>query len=183
MTTIAEGVATNLVQRLIDGAITEVNYLCCFKTHVETFEKKRKLLVAKKNGVLKDIEDAKKRNETQVEDEVQLWLNEANGIIDEDIKTNMKCFHGCCPNCIQEYRLGKKLIEKIPDITDLMERCNNFNRVARLAQPPGIKYYSPQNFIDFDSRKSKFKKLVDILQDGCYSLILIDWIAGFRGHR
>lgn len=64
MAEIGTSVATNVCQRLVDGAINEADYLCCFKTHVESFEKEQSRLLATRESVNKDVQEARQKNES-----------------------------------------------------------------------------------------------------------------------
>ncbi|XP_028791089.1 probable disease resistance protein At1g52660 [Neltuma alba] len=163
MAAIGEGVATHVAESLVDKAMKELKYLCCYKTYVDDFEEEKKSLSARRNTVLKNIEDAKHRNENQVEDEVELWLERANGLIGEDTKGKKKWF-GLVTNCFWQYKRGKELERKTQTIKRLMEQ-SNFARVARSTGLPGIEFYSSSNFMTFEDRKLISEKLKEALKD------------------
>ncbi|KAI9100952.1 hypothetical protein K1719_024076 [Acacia pycnantha] len=58
---------------LVDKAIEEFKYFSHFEDHIKDFEKENDSLVAKRNKVKNDIEDAQ-RNEIQIEADVQNWI-------------------------------------------------------------------------------------------------------------
>ncbi|XP_028768303.1 putative disease resistance protein At5g05400 [Neltuma alba] len=163
MEPIVEEVATHAAESLVDKAMQELKYLCRYKTYVDDFEEEKTSLSARRNTVRKDIEDAKHRNENEVEDEVELWLERANGLIGEDTKGNKKCF-GLVTNCFWQYKRGKELEGKTQRIKQLMEQ-SNFARVARSTGLPGIEFYSSSNFMTFEDRKLISEKLKEALKD------------------
>ncbi|XP_028786564.1 probable disease resistance protein At4g27220 [Neltuma alba] len=65
MATIGEGVATHVAESSVDKAMKELKYLCRYKTYVDDFEEEKKSLSARRNTVLKNIEEANHRNENQ----------------------------------------------------------------------------------------------------------------------
>lgn len=162
----------------MDGAIKEFDYVCCFNSYVQRFEKEQTRLWAKQKGVERDIDDAKRRNENRIEDEVQQWRDKANDLINiKDAKTKKKWCFGWCPNFIWQRQRGKELARKTLEITEHIERCN-FNRLARPTELPGMKYYYSQNFIDFESRISVSKRLMEALEDGNSYMIGLQGMGG-----
>ena len=129
MTSIVEGAATHVAETLVDKAMQELKYLCCYKSYVEDFEKEKESLSARRNTMLKDINEARERNENLVENEVELWLNRANGFIEEDTKGKKKWF-GLVTDCFWQYKSGKELEGNSQRIKQLLEQ-SNFTRVAR----------------------------------------------------
>ncbi|XP_028806858.1 uncharacterized protein LOC114761610 [Neltuma alba] len=125
----------------------------------------------------KEVEEAKKRNETQVDFEVQQWIQEADSYISREDPMPMKtCLFGWCPNFCRNYLRGKKVAKWTREITSLIEKCD-FSRVVHGNEPPGIEFYS-QNFIDFESRESEFQKLVKALEDVNFSMIGLYGMGG-----
>ncbi|XP_028768304.1 probable disease resistance protein At4g27220 [Neltuma alba] len=164
MARIGEDVATHVAESSVDKAMQELKYLCCYKTYVDDFEEEKTSLSARRNTVLKDIEVAKHRNENQVEDEVALWLERANGLIGEDTKGKKKWF-GLVTNCLWQYKRGKELEGKTQRIKQLLLEQSNFARVARSTGLPGMEFYSSPNFMTFEDRKSISEKLKEALKD------------------
>ncbi|XP_028753109.1 uncharacterized protein LOC114712730 [Neltuma alba] len=164
MARIGEDVATHVAESSADKAMQELKYLCCYKTYVDDFEEEKTSLIARRNRVLKDIEVARHRNENQVEDEVKLWLERANGLIGEDTKGKKKWF-GLVTNCPWQYKRGKELEGKTQRIKQLLLEQSNFARVARSTGLPGIEFYSSSNFITSEDRKLISQKLKEALND------------------
>lgn len=174
MTSIGESVVTSLVPRLVDKAIKEVNYLRFFETHVHNFVIESNCLVANQNRVQKDIEEAK-RNYEKIEDEVKDWMVEAGNVIQENAKIKQAWYYGWCP--YWRYRQGKRLARRTLAIKDHIQK-SNFTKVARQGELPGINYHTSADFIDFESRKSKFKQLVEALEDGNQYIIGLQGMGG-----
>lgn len=164
MANIAEDVATRVVETVVDKATQELKYLCCYKSYVEDFEEEKESLRARRNTMLKDINEARERNETLVEDEVELWLDRTKGFIEEDTKGKKKWF-GLVTNCFWQYKRGKELEGKTQRIKQLLLEQSNFTRVARSSGRPGIEFYSSQTFLQLKDRKLQFEKLEEALKD------------------
>ncbi|KAF7842579.1 putative disease resistance protein [Senna tora] len=104
MANIPIDIASNLAQRLVNRAIIEAKYLCCFKSYVENFEKEKKRLSATRKSVGEDIKEARQRNESQIDDETKQWLNEVDSLIQEDTESKKKWIFELCTNCISQHR-------------------------------------------------------------------------------
>ncbi|XP_054813439.1 disease resistance protein SUMM2-like [Prosopis cineraria] len=167
--------AKDQVSNLVNLVKNEVQYLCCFNSYVENFCKERERLLAKCKDINIDIGKAK--GASKVTNEVQQWASEANGLINYNIKAK-KCFFGLCPNCWCQYQCGKEFAQKTLQIEDLLKRCNNLSIVAGQVDVSSIKYYSPQIFLDFESRKSKFQELMKALEDENCNMVGLQGLGG-----
>ncbi|KAI9103652.1 hypothetical protein K1719_023275 [Acacia pycnantha] len=165
MAGIVEGVVAHVGASSADKAMQELKYLCCYKSYVDDFEKEKTSLSAKRDTVRKDIKEAKDKNEDQTESEVELWLREADALINEDTKGKKKWF-GLVPNCFWQYNRGKDLEDKKQRIQKLVQQSNKFTRVARSTGLPGIKFYYTEHFMQLKDRELKFRKLTEALKNG-----------------
>ncbi|XP_054776963.1 probable disease resistance protein At1g52660 isoform X2 [Prosopis cineraria] len=175
---IIEEIATHAAQSFVDTAANELKYLCCYKSYVDEFEDKKESLNTRINMVVKDINEARCRNENQTEDDVALWLTKANGLIQENTKEKKKWF-SLVTNCFWQYKRGKELEGKTQTIKELIEK-SNFPRVARSIGLPGIEFYSSQNFMHLEDRKLKFEQLKEacILKDDKKFIIGLHGLGG-----
>lgn len=151
-----------IVEKFLDLTIGEARYLCCFKTIVEEHEKEKGKLRAKRKSVQENVDVAKNRAEEIVND-VTVWIQNADNLISEDTEIKRTCFSGWCPNCIWQYHRGKELVAKMSEIAEL--KGLNFESVGRAAKLPGVEYHSSQDFIEFESRSSQRKQLLEALKD------------------
>ncbi|RHN66506.1 putative P-loop containing nucleoside triphosphate hydrolase, leucine-rich repeat domain, L [Medicago truncatula] len=92
------------------------------------------------------------------------WEEEAEKLIQEDTKTNQKCFFGFCPHCIWRYRRGKELTNKKEQIKRLIETGEKLS-IGFTARLPDVECYSPGQYIPFEISPSKYKELLDALKD------------------
>ncbi|KAF7842576.1 putative disease resistance protein [Senna tora] len=175
-TEIGTGIATKVAERCIDKAMKEAGYLCCFKSYVEDYEKEQSRLPAARESLLEDIKEARQRNQTRIDKETELWLKEANDLINVEAKAKKKRF-GFLTDCIWQYKRGKELARKTLDIPKLMERRNNL-RIARSIGAPGMEYHSSPDFIYFESRKAKFEQLKEALKNSNNHFVGLQGMGG-----
>ncbi|KAF7842571.1 putative disease resistance protein [Senna tora] len=173
---IGTNIANKVAATCIDKAMEEAGYLCCFKSYVEDYEKEQSRLLATRESLQKDINEARQRNEIETDDETQQWLKEANDIINVDTKAKKKWF-GFLTDCIWQYKRGKELAGKTLDIPKLMERRNNL-RIARSIGAPGMEYHSSPHFIQFQSRKAQFEQLKEALKKSNNHLVGLQGMGG-----
>ncbi|XP_054813441.1 uncharacterized protein LOC129314094 [Prosopis cineraria] len=167
--------AKNEVQSLVNLVKNEVQYLCCFNSYVEIFDREKEKLVAKHQDMKKKFQRGKGVFSFKLE--AQQWEHEANGIINIDTKIKKKFFFGRCPNCFWNYQRGKELAEKTKQIEELLERCNS-NIVANRANISNLKCLASQDFIHFKSRESKFEDLIKGFQDGNCNMMGLHGMGG-----
>ncbi|KAI9075473.1 hypothetical protein K1719_042561 [Acacia pycnantha] len=170
-----EGILTDLTRRLVDKSIKEVNYFRHFETHDREFKQDQKLLIRKLDKIQKDIEDAKRNNQYQIEGEVQDWIEEADSLIQNKAEIRPTRFDSWCP--LRQYRQGKRFAQRTLTIKDHIKKCN-FEIVARPPEILDMKYHASRDFIDFESRKTKFKQLVEALEDGNHHMIGLQGMGG-----
>ncbi|KAF7842570.1 putative disease resistance protein [Senna tora] len=173
---IGTNIANKVAATCIDKAMEEAGYLCCFKSYLEDYEKEQSRLLATRESLQKDINEARQRNEIETDDETQQWLKEANDIINVDTKAKKKWF-GFLTDCIWQYKRGKELAGKTLDIPKLMERRNNL-RIARSIGAPGMEYHSSPHFIQFHSRKAQFEQLKEALKKSNNHLVGLQGMGG-----
>ncbi|KAK4254265.1 hypothetical protein QN277_009669 [Acacia crassicarpa] len=173
---IAADAAAAVVESLADRAMQELHYLCCYNRYVEDFEYQKEHLKAKRETIRKDIKEAQERNENLIESEVQLWLNRADALINEDTNEKNKWF-GLVPNCWWQHNRGKNLEDKKQKIKALIENCN-FTCVARSTGHPGIELYSIQNFLQLKDRKLQFEELAEALKNDKKFVIGLHGLGG-----
>lgn len=104
------------VETLIEKAIAELRYLCCYTCIAEDFEKEKKKLVAERKSLEQRIEVAKGRGEV-IQANSYFWEDQADEIIKGDNKIEQTCF----PNCIRRYRKGRELSSKMEEIKKLLD--------------------------------------------------------------
>ncbi|KAI4353017.1 hypothetical protein L6164_001995 [Bauhinia variegata] len=164
---IAADVAANIIATLIKKAVSQAQYLFCFNNIIETLEKEKDELIQKQERTEERAEWAHRRTE-RIDVEVQNWLKDAENLKTEVSKlqeeTDKHNAARWCPNCIQHYRLGKRMAKKTKELRQLKGNCN-FSQFARLATLRGMEYYSSESFISFESRKRAYDQIMEALKD------------------
>ncbi|GAU18660.1 hypothetical protein TSUD_124930 [Trifolium subterraneum] len=151
------------VERLINGAITESSYICCFTCIAKDFEDQKARLEVERTTFKERVDVATRRGE-DVQTNALFWEEEAKELIQENTKTKQKCSFGFCCHCIWRYRRGKELTNKKEQIKKLMETGKEL-AIGLPARLPDVERYSSQYYIPFKSRESKYKELLDALND------------------
>jgi len=151
------------VEKLINGAIEESSYLCCFTCIAKDFEEEKARLEIERTTVKQLVDVATRRGE-DVQDNALFWEKEADKLIQEDTKTKQKCLFGFCPHIIWRYKRGKELTNKKLQIRRLIQTGKELP-IGLPARLPDVERYSSQHYIPFKSRESKYKELLDALKD------------------
>ena len=151
------------VEKLINGAIAESSYICCFTCIVKDFEEEKARLEKERSTVKQRVDLATNRGE-DVQANALSWEEEAHKLIQEDTRTKQKCFFGFCSHCVWRYRRGKELTNKKEQIKRLIETGKELS-IGLPARLPGVERYSSQHYIPFKSRESNYKELLDALKD------------------
>ncbi|XP_058787836.1 disease resistance protein SUMM2-like [Vicia villosa] len=176
MTSFLIDYAKKNVEKSLDGVLKELRYICCFTCIAKEFEEEKTWLEAERTTVGQRVKVAKRRGD-DVQDNVIFWEEEADKIIQEDTKTNKKCFFGLCPDCIWRYRRGKELANKKDQIKKLMKTGKELG-IGLPAPLPDVDRYSSRHYISFKSRESKCKELLDALKDDNNYIVGLQGIGG-----
>ncbi|KAF7833311.1 putative disease resistance protein [Senna tora] len=162
----------NIVNQLVCGAIREASYYVRFNKYVKGLEAQKEKLQSKIDSVLDRAKEDRKNTKTIVKS-VDEWLSEADSLTAKVVELEEKakhkrmktsCLNYCPPNLIRRYSLGKKLEEMTKQIDEhtKIEFSEGFSRLASLV---GINYYSSDGFLQFDSRKEAYGRLLEALKD------------------
>jgi len=164
------------VEKLINGAIAESSYICCFTRIAKDFEEERARLESERQTV-KQLVDLAIRRGDDVRHNVRFWEKQGDKLIQEDTKTKQKCLFGFCPHVIWRYRKGKELTNKKEQIKKLIQTGKELS-IGLPARLPGVERYSSQHYIPFKSRESKYKQLLDALKDDNNYIIGLHGMGG-----
>ncbi|WJX31207.1 hypothetical protein P8452_19659 [Trifolium repens] len=173
MTSFLTDLVKPYVEKLINGAITESSYICCFTCIAKDFEAEKAKLEVERT-TFNQLVDVATRGGEDVQASALFWEEQAVDLIQEDTKTKQKCFFGFCCNCIWRYRRGKELANKKEQIKKLIETRKEL-AIGLPAHLPDVERYSSQYYIPFKSRESKCEELLDALKDDN------NYIVGLQG--
>ena len=81
------------VEKLINGAIAESSYICCFTCIANDFHEER-VEFERDRATVKELVDQAIRRGDGVQDNVRSWEKEADELIQEDTKAKQKCLFG-----------------------------------------------------------------------------------------
>ncbi|KAG8492604.1 hypothetical protein CXB51_010039 [Gossypium anomalum] len=142
-----------------------LRYFFCYGEIVEDFKNQRKALKLRKQRVDTRVDEAKRQIEI-IYDDVEDWLRSAEQelvetqILEDEID-RVKCFKWC-PQWGWRYCLSKKLAEKTPIISDLLQ-TSNFAQVGRPGSLKGIEFITSADFRDSESSKSALNKITEAI--------------------
>ncbi|EOY11242.1 NB-ARC domain-containing disease resistance protein, putative [Theobroma cacao] len=182
METVLTGAAAKVASEAAKGIFAEIKrhmrYVIIYKKNVDKFEEKLKMLMAKRTNVQQEV-DAADRNGEKIKEDVELWRNTVDKVINEEgkkvkdleDKAKNKCLIGLCPNIKSRYQLSKKAEEVVAAVDDLIQQYCQFNGVAYRDVLEAPKCAPPKNFEAFDSRKEVFDGVIEALKDSTIGVI------------
>ncbi|KAA3452954.1 putative disease resistance protein [Gossypium australe] len=132
---------------------------------VQHLTNQRNALKLRKQRVDTRVDEAKKQTEVIYED-VEDWLRRAEQELEEtqnlqDEIDRVKCFKWC-PKWGWRYCLSKKLAEKTPIISKLLE-TSNFAQVGYRRSLQGIEFITSTGFMDSKSSKSALNQIMEAI--------------------
>ncbi|KAG8492632.1 hypothetical protein CXB51_010085 [Gossypium anomalum] len=165
----AESVASTAVENVTNQAMTYAShylrYFFCYGEIVQDFTNQRETLESKIQRVEICVDGAKRQNEVIYKD-VENWLTMAENELKEtqnlqDEIDRVKCSKWC-PQWGWRYCLSKKLAEKTPIISKLLE-TSNFAQVGHRRSLQGIEFITSTDFRDSESSKSALNKITEAI--------------------
>nr|KJB62773.1 hypothetical protein B456_009G435700 [Gossypium raimondii] len=183
-TKMAEYVAPAAVEIVADQAkeyaSPYLRYFFRYGEIVEDFKNQREALELKKERVKICVDEAERQNEL-IHKDVDNWLTSAEKELKEtqnlkDEIDRVKCFKWC-PKWGWRYSLSKKLAEKIPIISKLLE-TSNFAQVGYCRPLQGIEFITSTDFMDSESSKSAFKQIMEAINAKGVNMIGLHGMPG-----
>ncbi|PPD81456.1 hypothetical protein GOBAR_DD21609 [Gossypium barbadense] len=155
-------------------------YFFSYKKIVEDFTNQREALESRKKRVDTRVDEAKRQTKI-IYDDVDKWLKltekeleETQNLKDEIDRVN--CFNWC-PKWGWRYSLSKKLAEKIPIISKLLE-TSNFAQVGYHRPLQGIEFITSTDFMDSESSKSAFNQIMEAINAEGVNMIGLHGMPG-----
>lgn len=109
---------------------------------------------------------------------VDLIAQESTNFFSNEVKENPKCLgQFCCLDLKSRYQVSKKAKKKTL-IVDKLLHDGKFDRVSYPAHPPPLWSASLQDVEVFESRKSTFEGIMEVLQDDKISIIGVYGMGG-----
>ncbi|KAK4275502.1 hypothetical protein QN277_018573 [Acacia crassicarpa] len=158
--------------------LRRARYLFCFKQFVRDVEKAKQELEGKLADMNKRKEEADRKTE-EIMPSVKKWLGDVNAIFGDVQKLQQeleergnKCF-----NVPLRYSLAKQMEDKAKQMMELKNN-SSFEPFSQLIQLPGITYFSSEQFVDFNSRKSAYNRLLEAIKDGKNKMVGLYGMGG-----
>ncbi|XP_012442268.1 probable disease resistance protein At1g61190 [Gossypium raimondii] len=180
----AEYVAPAVVKIVADQAKEYASpyfgYFFSYEKIVEDFTNQREALKSRKQRVDTQVDEAKRQTEI-IYDDVDNWLTSAEEELKEtqnlkDEIDRVKCFKWC-PKWGWRYSLSKKLAEKIPMISKLLE-TSNFEQVGYRRPLQGMEFITSTGFMEAESSKSAFNQIVEAINAKGVNMIGLHGMPG-----
>ncbi|KAF7148797.1 hypothetical protein RHSIM_Rhsim03G0016800 [Rhododendron simsii] len=136
--------------------------------------------------ITRKVSEANGRGD-EVEVNVLHWQTDADSLLDDIEKligeSTTKadiCSTECpFPDITWQYKFSKQAEEKIADAGGLILKYNNFNQISHpRPRPPELESLSDKNYVNFDSRASIFKDIMDALKDSNVNMIGVFGLGG-----
>ncbi|KAF7147636.1 hypothetical protein RHSIM_Rhsim03G0015100 [Rhododendron simsii] len=137
--------------------------------------------------ITREVSEATGRGD-EIEVNVQHWQTDADSLKDDieqligksTTKASLSCVACSCPNIVWRYKFGKQTEEKRKDADALIGKYNNFNHQIShpKPRPPELESLSDKNYVNFDSRASIFKDIMDALKDSNVNMIGVFGLGG-----
>ncbi|KAL5073111.1 hypothetical protein RYX36_012095 [Vicia faba] len=168
--------AKPFVEKLINGAIAELSYICCFTCIVKDFQEEQSRLEVERETLERHIEEATRRGEN-VQPDALAWKDEVDQLIQQDTKKKQKCFFEFCPDCLWRYSRGKLLAKMKGRIKILMVTRKELT-IGLPAHLPDIERWTTQHYVHLKSRESQYTKLLVELKDDNNYMIGLQGMGG-----
>ncbi|KAG4963973.1 hypothetical protein JHK86_040841 [Glycine max] len=158
-------IVAKLAEYTVGPILHHARYLCCFNNIAGNLPNAKEELELTRNSVKERVEEAIKRTE-KIEPAVEKWLKDVEKVLEEVhmlqgriSEVSKSYFRRQC-----QYFLTKKIERKIQKMTQL-NHDSKFEPFSKIAELPGMKYYSSKDFVLFKSTESTYKKLLEALKD------------------
>ncbi|KAK8300802.1 hypothetical protein V6Z12_D05G417800 [Gossypium hirsutum] len=180
----AEYVAPAAVEIVADQAkeyaSPYLRYFFRYGEIVKDFKNQREALELKKERVKIRVNEAERQNEL-IHKDVDNWLTSAEKELKEtqnlkDEIDRVKCFKWC-PKRGWRYSLSKKLAEKTPIISKLLD-TSNFAKVGYRRPLQGIEFITSTDFMDSEYSKSAFNQIMEAINAKDVNMIGLHGMPG-----
>ncbi|KAL2975925.1 hypothetical protein AAZX31_14G190100 [Glycine max] len=171
-------IVAKLAEYTVDPILHHARYLCCFNNIAGNLPNAKEELELTRNSVKERVEEAIKRTEI-IEPAVEKWLKDVEKVLEEVhmlqgriSEVNKSHFRRQF-----QYFLTKKIARKIEKMAQLNHN-SKFDPFSKIAELPGMKYYSSKDFVLFKSRESTYENLLEALKDKSVSMIGLVGLGG-----
>ncbi|KAH7853758.1 hypothetical protein Vadar_006280 [Vaccinium darrowii] len=161
-----------------DEAVKQGKYVLHYAKNLEKLQDEMRKLDDRRERIHIQVCEAIDNGKAIVPD-VKTWQMEADKLksdVDQlmgesSAKGNMHCIACSCPNIKWRFRLSKQAKKNIQDVKELIEK-GHFNEIShRRRPPPELESLSNKNYVNFDSRRPIFNKIVHALEESGVNMI------------
>ncbi|KAF7123265.1 hypothetical protein RHSIM_Rhsim12G0031200 [Rhododendron simsii] len=119
----------------------------------------------------------------EIEVNVSRWQTYADSLkadIEQLISESTNMCSNEFPDSTWQYKFSKQAEDRIANADALITNCNNFNHQIShpRPRPPELESLSDKNYVNFDSRASIFKDIMDALKDSNVNMIGVFGLGG-----
>ncbi|TYH74831.1 hypothetical protein ES332_D05G430500v1 [Gossypium tomentosum] len=177
---VASAAAEIVADQAREYASPYLSSIFSYEKIVEDFTSKREELEGKKKRVDTRVDEAKKQNEL-IHTDVDNWLTSAEKELKEtqNLKDEIDGVKRSkwCRKLSWRCSLTKKLAEKIPIISKLLE-TSNFPQVGYRRPLQGIEFITSTDFMDSESSKSAFNQIMEAINAKGVNMIGLHGMPG-----
>nr|ATO98346.1 putative disease resistance protein [Glycine max] len=171
-------IVAKLAEYTVDPILHHARYLCCFNNIAGNLPNAKEELELTRNSVKERVEEAIMRTEI-IEPAVEKWLKDVEKVLEEVHMLQGKISEVSKSYFRRQFQyfLTKKIARKIEKMAQLNHN-SKFEPFSKIAELPGMKYYSSKDFVLFKSTESTYKKLLEALKDKSVSMIGLVGLGG-----
>ncbi|KAF7148479.1 hypothetical protein RHSIM_Rhsim03G0015200 [Rhododendron simsii] len=155
-----------------------------YKENLQKLIDKQRDLGDCRETITREVSEANGRGD-EIEDNVSRWQTDADSLLD-DIEQFIRESTNICstecpsPDITWQYKFSKQAEEKIEGADGLIIKYHNFNHQIShpRPRPPELESLSDKNYVNFDSRASIFKDIMDALRDSNANMIGVFGLGG-----
>ncbi|KAK9944422.1 hypothetical protein M0R45_009992 [Rubus argutus] len=182
-----EAIISPIVKKIAEYSVAPVvRQFCClirYKSNVAHLTNQVQHLCNKRDGVNMEVERARDAL-MRIDPGVESWLEEVRKIMDEKetyfkeetVAKKATCCNGLFPNLNGRYSLGRKAKKMTLVVDNLLAR--DLATIAHSAPHPEVGDSSSGRIIDFESRRSTIRNVMEALKGNQISVIVICGMGG-----
>ncbi|KAG4966467.1 hypothetical protein JHK85_041442 [Glycine max] len=175
---IVVSIVAKLAEYTVGPILHHAQYLCCFNNIAGNLPNAKEELELTRNSVKERVEEAIMRTEI-IEPAVEKWLKDVEKVL-EEVHMLQERISEVSKSYFRrqfQYFLTKKIARKIEKMAQLNHN-SKFDPFSKIAELPGMKYYSSKDFVLFKSRESTYENLLEALKDKSVSMIGLVGLGG-----
>ncbi|KAG5122711.1 hypothetical protein JHK84_041051 [Glycine max] len=158
-------IVAKLAEYTVGPILHHARYLCCFNNIAGNLPNAKEELELTRNCVKERVEEAIMRTE-KIEPAVEKWLKDVEKVLEEVHMLQGRISEVSKSDFRRQFQyfLTKEIARKIEKMAQLNHN-SKFDPFSKIAELPGMKYYSSKDFVRFKSRESTYENLLEALKD------------------